>query len=454
MASVMESKVDKLTGHMAASSGYDLPYEAIRDDQLAAINERFRDRVDKIKLVGFRAEEAGIREIGSLEELVPLLLPHTAYKSYPESFLAKGQWSRLTKWLQSVSTYSLADISLEDLGGLDDWVERLASAGHYLSCSSGTTGNPAMMVSSLADTQFAKPNIVNATLWATAIEPRPDRHCFGLAMQTATPRGRMANSGLVELLTRPGTVPFGFPVEGVTIGAVTRMIVLRKAIADGTAQPAEIAEYEAETQRRQQAIDDAIQASASALIEARGDRIHIAGMWGVIHPVAVEVRNRGYSAKHFHPENSLMLAGGLKKAVLPPDYQQFVIDTFNIAPPYTYNFYSMQELQTSMPRCQAGKRYHLPPWLVCLPLDKAGEALLPGVGKGKVTGRAAFFDLSLDGRWGGIITGDRIEIDYAPCACGNVSPSIGDDIQRYSDLEGDDKIACTGTIDAYVRGVS
>ena len=106
-----------------------------------------------------------------------------------------------------------------------------------------------------------------------------------------------------------------------------------------------------------------------------------------------------------------------------------------------------------VPRCQAGERYHVPPWLVCLPLDKEGETLMPGVGEGKVVGRAAFFDLSLDGRWGGIISGDRIEIDYAPCKCGNASPSIGIDIQRYADLEGDDKIACSGTIDAYVRGI-
>ncbi len=65
-----------------------------------------------------------------------------------------------------------------------------------------------------------------------------------------------------------------------------------------------------------------------------------------------------------------------------------------------------------------------------------------------------FFDLSVDGRWGGVITGDRISIDFSPCACGARSPSIRDDITRYADLEGDDKIGCAGTVDAYVRGMS
>ncbi len=106
-----------------------------------------------------------------------------------------------------------------------------------------------------------------------------------------------------------------------------------------------------------------------------------------------------------------------------------------------------------MPRCHEGGRYHLPPWLVALPLNKDGDALVE-IGSGPVTGRAAFFDLSLDGRWGGVISGDRIEIDFGPCACGNASPSISDTIVRYSDLQGDDKIACSGTVDAYVRGMS
>ena len=73
---------------------------------------------------------------------------------------------------------------------------------------------------------------------------------------------------------------------------------------------------------------------------------------------------------------------------------------------------------------------------------------------GEYEGRAAFFDLSVDGRWGGVITGDRISIDFSPCACGAKGPSVRDNIVRYADLEGDDKIGCAGTVDAYVRGVA
>jgi hypothetical protein len=53
-----------------------------------------------------------------------------------------------------------------------------------------------------------------------------------------------------------------------------------------------------------------------------------------------------------------------------------------------------------------------------------------------------------------VISGDKIAIDYGPCACGAASPSITDNVMRYSDLSGGDKISCSGTIDAYVRGVA
>jgi hypothetical protein len=71
-----------------------------------------------------------------------------------------------------------------------------------------------------------------------------------------------------------------------------------------------------------------------------------------------------------------------------------------------------------------------------------------------VIGRGAFFDLSIDGRWGGVISGDRVEVNFGPCSCGRASPSIADTVVRYADLEGDDKINCSGTIDAYVRGMA
>lgn len=450
----MGEAVYNLISYMPDASGFDLPYAEIRDLQLQALNERLKERIDRIKLVKLRADEAGVGRIGSLQDIVPLLLPHTAYKSYPESFLTGKRWDRLTKWLGTVSTHPTDNVDLEGITDIDDWIQRLADAGHFVSCSSGTTGKSAMLNASQADLDFAAQDGVAAVEWGSDIRVGDGRAFVGYGATAFTPRNQAMGKALMTAFADTSIPRADYGVPPITIGSITKMIELRKAIADGTARPAEIAQYDAETKARQEAFDRAIVIAAEDMIAKREHRFYITGMWATLHHIATAVRERGYSGKDFHPENAIYLGGGLKRAQLPPDFKEFTFETFNLQPRFIYQMYGMQELGTSMVRCQQGLRYHIPPWLVCLPLNKNGDALVDGVGEGEVAGRAAFFDLSLDGRWGGVISGDHIHVDYGPCACGNRSPSIRDDIVRYADLEGDDKIGCAGTVDAYVRGLS
>ncbi|MCB2076297.1 MAG: hypothetical protein KDE55_01225 [Novosphingobium sp.] len=449
----MGENVEKLKAYVVGGAGYDVPIEEVRDIQVAALNERLQERRDRIKLVKFRANEAGIDEINRIEDVVPLLLPHTAYKSYPESFLADERWDKLTKWLGTVYAYPTDNVDLDGIDGIDEWIQRLADAGHITSCSSGTTGKSAMLPCSLEDVDWVCKDGVDACAWGSGVEPAQDRVMFGIAPVAEMPRNLAMREALQAAFAIPGRERFNYPVPPITIGSITRMITLRRAIADGTARPAEIQEFEETSALRQKAVDEAAGVCADALIAARHEKLFISGFWAALHGAATEVRARGYSGKDFHPDNTCFIGGGLKGAQLPPDYREFVFDTFNLRPERNYQMYGMQEIQTSMPRCQKGGRYHIPPWLVCLPLDRDGENLVP-MGPGEVEGRAAFFDLSLDGRWGGIISGDRIHVDFGPCECGARSPSIRDDITRYSDIQGDDKITCSGTVDAYVRGMA
>jgi hypothetical protein len=232
------------------------------------------------------------------------------------------------------------------------------------------------------------------------------------------------------------------------------MVVLRKKIAEGTALPGELADFEKTSKERQDAIDAAVGVTAERIIENRDKKLMVSGLWNGLYQVAKAVRDKGYSAKDFDPDNCIYVGGGLKRAQLPPDYQQFVHETFNIPEGRHFQNYSMQELNSGMPKCRECGRYHVPPWIVPIILNKNGDALEPHSGEGELEGRAAFFDLSLDGRWGGVITGDKISIDYNPKGCSLKGPSIRDNIARFADLEGDDKIGCAGTVDAYVRGVS
>ncbi|MBW8785039.1 MAG: hypothetical protein JF593_10460 [Novosphingobium sp.] len=454
MATVLESTaVEKLTSLVDSNDRYDIPYAELREAQIAAMNERFQQRKDQIKLLRHRAEEAGLEEIGSLDDAVQLLFPHTAYKSYPESFLMDQRWDRMSKWLDTVSSYRVPVDKVKDAPDVDGWLANLEREGFFVSCSSGTTGKSAMLVASAKDMEWVKREAPQAYAWGSGTTLDRDRQMFGMAPVAYTPRNHATGEAYTAKLQDPNSERFAYPVPPITVGDLTKMVVLRKKIAEGTATPSEIEDMEATSAARQKAVDDAVGITAQALVEARAKKIHITGLWKGLYDVAVAVRALGYSGKDFNPENSIYVGGGLKRAKLPDDYREFVYETFNIRPERNYQNYSMQELHSGMPRCQKGNRYHIPPWVVPMLLNKDGDALLP-MGKGEVEGRAAFFDLSIDGRWGGVISGDKIAIEFGTCACGHRGPSVRDDIQRYADLEGDDKIGCAGTVDAYVRGAS
>ncbi len=449
----MDSHIQKLIDMVNDDNRYTIAHSELKALQIAAVNARFQERREQIKLLDHRARQAGIETVDSLESLVPLLFPHTVYKSYPEAFLLNKRWDKLAKWLDTTSTYRVPTTDPAAFDTIDAWLADLESQGIFVNCSSGTTGKSAMMVSSRTDLDWCLTEAVAAYTWGSGVKAINDRRIFGLAPVALTPRNQITGEAYYRALQTPDSEPFAYPVPPITVGSLTSMVVLRKKMADGTATPAEIQAYEQTSAERQKQMDDAVTLAADAIIDARKDRLHVTGLWSGLYNVAVLVRERGYSAKDFNPENSIYVGGGLKRAVLPDNYREFVYETFNIQPERNYQNYSMQELQSGMPRCREGNRYHLPPWVVPLVLDKTGDALLPQ-GPEEYEGRAAFFDISLDGRWGGVISGDRVSIDFRPCACGAHSPSIKDTIARYADLEGDDKIGCAGTVDAYIRGVS
>jgi hypothetical protein len=449
----MGAAAAKLTSYIDSPDRYAIPHAEVADLQLEAARELFEERKSQIKFLSHRAQEAGVTEVKGLEDLVGLLFAHTTYKSYPEKWLSDEKWALLGKWVDNMSTHRVENISLDGVTGIDDWIDRMGQAGHYLACSSGTTGKSAVLNASAADMEWAKKNAVGSICWAAGLEPKQQFLQFSSAAVASTPRNRITAEAMAAAFGRTDVAPFVSPVPPITLGQMTGMVALRKRIADGVARPEEIAEYEATAAQRQALMDTAIPKTAEAMVGARSEPIFLAGMWGHLFKLAETVRALGYTGADFNSQNAIFVAGGLKGAVLPENYREFVFETFNIAPDRMAQAYSMQEIATSMPRCKTG-RYHLPPWLIPLLLDEGGDNLLPVVGKGEVEGRAGFFDLSIDGRWNGVISGDKISITYDTCDCGHASPSIRDNISRYADTAGGDKITCAGTADAYVRGLS
>jgi hypothetical protein len=449
----MPSALDHLLSLRDAEDRYDTPPAELLPLQLEAANERLETQLGQIPLLKNRVESGGVTTVEQPADLVPVLFAHNTYKTYAERWLTEGQWDRMAKWLATVSTYDAGGSTsggFGDVDGLDEWLARLEEQGRFVACSSGTTGKPAMLGSTEADIDFSARAQVSSFSWATGVAPGRDRKFFGLGPRMTIARNERIRQALVDAFGSETEEPYQLPVPPITAGSVMAMIMLRRRIAEGEAQPSEVAEFERLSNQRQESMDAATGDAIDALVKARDQKLLLAGMFASLYPLAVGVREQGYGGEDFQPDNLLLTGGGLKGAQLPPDYREFVFDTFGLSDERVFHLYSMQELSTVFPRCRAG-RYHVAPWVIALPLDAPGEHLLDA-SDGEVEARAAFLDLALEGRWGGVISGDRIHIDFRRCGCGHQGPHIGPDIVRYSDLEGGDKITCAGTIDAYIRG--
>jgi hypothetical protein len=448
----MTSASERLVELVGAKDCFDIAPAELLPVQLEAANERLQSQRASIPLLANRAELGGVNEIKQLADLVPLLFAHTTYKTYAERWLDEGQWERMGKWLATVSARAVEGLDISGVQTLDDWIKQLETVGHYLSCSSGTTGKPAMLSCTDGDTELSARINVEALLWATGLARGEDRKFLGLGPQFAAPREDAIRQAMVDCFSsRYPPYQFG-DGEPITVGSMVDMITLRRKLADGTARPNEIAEFERVATQRANDMDTSAKKAIDAVIEARTLPLLATGMFATLYQIAEGIRAKGHGGDDFHPNNAMMVAGGLKGAVLPENYREYVLETFNVAEGRLYHMYSMREINATFPLCRAG-RYHISPWVIMLPLDTSGEQLLD-TATGEIEARAAFFDTSIEGRWGGVISGDRVSISFAKCQCGHQGPTVGRDITRYADLPGGDKITCAGTIDAYVRGMS
>jgi hypothetical protein len=188
------------------------------------------------------------------------------------------------------------------------------------------------------------------------------------------------------------------------------------------------------------------------ILDRRREPMMVAGMWAQYMALIARARERGIGDGEFHPRTVVNAGGGVKGVVLPDDYKEQVARF--VGPVIRPGAYGMTELAQVMPRCEAG-RYHRAPGLIWLILDRDGERLLSATDgeDGVVEGRFAFLDLLYEGRWGGLITGDKVTVDFKPrCPCGRHGPTLFDTISRFAAIGEDDHIGCAGTVDAYIRG--
>jgi hypothetical protein len=435
--------------------GDDRPYLRTRAELeplwLEAANERLREQRARIPVLGRLADERGVEEIRILSDLIPLLFAHSNYKSYPDAFLSKGRWDLMNRWLDTLSAERVEGVDVDGVADQDEWIERLHAAGHMVFATSGTSGKNSFLPATRFDREFSMQALLPIITWVQGIQPRQDRAVFILGPKYAPNRVALYFRELAERFGRPDA-RFFLTDEPMKVSEISRMAAIRRAIAAGTAKPSEIADFAREAEERQADMAQRLDALIDVLLEHRREPMIIGGFWAQYWMIVERARARGISAGEFHSETVITGGGGTKGANLPDDYEAQILGFFGLTRANVQLGYGMSELSAGCP--MVDDRYRPMPWVVPLILDDAGEVLRNADANsgeaGLVEGRFAFFDVSIEGRWGGVVTGDRVVADFSTP---NVSVVHGS-VVRYSELEGgDDKLTCAGTVDAYVRGV-
>jgi hypothetical protein len=437
----------ELLDMVLAKDMFSHPRAEIEAKQLTAADAVFQQLRAKIPVLERRARETGTERIASFEDIVPLLFAHTVYKSYPESFIENGRWDRMLAWLSTLSADDWTGMNVEGVKDADDWLERLKSAGCMVLATSGSSGKCSFLPASSADRVIKERHFRNVVGWPY-VKSGNQYETFWTGPIEGPNSAIEAGQFARDHWARPGGFHYLIK-EPLKITDVADAAKLNRRMREGTATPSEIEAFQKKNAEAGKRIAAGITEFIDTILEMRREPIYISGLWAQHMQIVERGRQKGIGDGEFHPQSVINAGGGIKGVALPDDYQEQVARFYGdvIRP----GAYGMTEMAQVMSRCEAG-RYHRPPGLIWLQLDQPGERLV-NARHGVVEGRFAFLDLVYTGRWGGCITGDKVQIDWSEtCPCGRPGPTILDTIVRYAQAGEDDHIGCAGTIDSYVKG--
>ncbi|MFA5629931.1 MAG: hypothetical protein WC997_00350 [Porticoccaceae bacterium] len=441
---------------------YTLPLEQQYAYQLAGLKKRFAEQVDQIAIVKKLADEQGVTAIERIEDAAPLLLQHSVYKSYPLSIIEKGQFGRLTRWLDNLSAHDLSGLDASSCSCIDDWIDLLDdNTDIRVIHSTGTSGKLSFLPRSVIEVdsmvrgwkmifdrfQDDPPRV------STPVEQLP-------VIYLAYRAGAMAHHRLLDGIARiyyngDSSNIFTLNSGRLSADAVSLGGRLKAAEAKGERgmlqiAPSLMARREAflkeqeEAPRRMDTFFDAMNA------RLRGNSVCIMGSVPQLYDAAVEGQKRGID-NLFDPVSFVMAGGGNKGRVLPSGWRKEVTRFLGV--PKLDDGYGMSEVVASMRACPNGN-YHLFPFVVPFVLDPKSGAPAPRTGT--QTGRLGVFDLNARSYWGGFLTGDKVTVTFGdqPCGCGRVGTYVHPGVTRFTEAEGgDDKITCAGAPDAHDNAV-
>ncbi|MDB5397653.1 MAG: hypothetical protein JWM91_5159 [Rhodospirillales bacterium] len=429
---------------------------------LAGLQKRFAELRPALPALAKLAADQGIDAIRTIDDAAPLLFPHTAYKSYPLSFLERGQFDKLTRWLGGLTTIDLKGIDTTGIQTIDEWIALLeARTDINLIHTFGTTGKLSFLPRT--KTQGWQTTTINAHCIRDFAGYNSGPDVLTHHMPLISPSYRHGASAIIRGMNRMAVDYAGgyenalflypdayFSADVVSLAGRLRAAEARGEAGQLTLPPALLARRDEFAAREQGRAVDMDRFFAAAAERFSGQDVFLFAVWPILFEWAEEGLKRGLKGI-FGPNSILTTGGGSKGKVLPPNYKDVIFEFLGFD--RHFEFFGMSELMANAPRCAEG-HFHFPPVIVPYVLDPATGQPLPR--SGSQTGRLALMDLMPATYWGGLVSGDEVTMAGfdEPCACGRTGPYLEADIRRFSEAPGgDDKINCAGAPEAHDRAI-
>jgi len=441
---------------------HSLPREEVAAVQLAAMNLRLEERRQQVQMLAKLADGQGITSIDSLDAMAPLLMPHDIYKSYPTSLLAKQQFGKLNNWLGKLTRYSLGDVDVSGCESIDSWLTKIRDDTPLdVGASSGSSGTCSFYPKSKQDYRLSMMGMRVQLAQKFGEDPKPgdiEDKIHAIIPLYKDGHASMGAFGKYSCEIFAKGDPdfwhycFDFKLSSDLMWLAAR---LRAAAAQGDASkvdvPASLLARRAEWEQSQKDMPNQQLAFVNRMIhELQGQRVFVMSTSNLLYAAAKRGLEEGLSGV-FAPDSVFMGGGGAKGVPLPDDLEEVICKFFNTQ--RMISSYGMTEMNSFAVLCDHD-RYHVLPWVTIFLLDLETGQPLPR--KGKQTGRAAFFDMTADSCWGGLITGDLVTVDWDhQCECGRTSYAFEKKINRVTEVQGggDDKISCAATPQAQAEAM-
>ena len=430
--------------------------------QLEGIRQRLADLRGRIAMLGKLADSQGIEDVSTLHDIVPLLFEHTMYKSYPPSLLENNRFKDINLFLSKLTSVDLTSIDVSHCRSIDDWMETMDRESPLMIMhSSGTSGTMSFLPVSKAE--WDKFGRALRVTFLQNFGDDPTKATSGEPFHAIYPYFRHGGAGHVRMCElyvnhicgseeRLHTAyPGRMSSDLLYMGAKIRAAQAKGQLDRLKISPALLAR-KAELGAIQAAMPEHLMAFFAELADTlKGKRIFFWGAQNLLYNVTKLGHEKGLKAV-FSPDSVIGTGGDVKDGmVMPDDWREQVCEFVGVD--RIKMCYGMSEVLGLHNKCSMG-HYHFVPWVVPFVLDPDSSKVLPR--EGVTTGRAAFFDLGAETRWGGFITGDEYTIHWDdPCGCGATTVWAEDGIQRLSAKRGgDDKISCAATEGAHKDAMS